>query len=37
VIGVTWPVPDEIDDATLERKLFAPASYNPPQSKPLPD
>ena len=37
VIGITWPVPDELDDAALERKLFAPAGYNPPQSKPLPD
>ena len=37
VIGITWPVPDELDDAVLERKLFAPAGYNPPQSKPLPD
>src|SRR5438132_10369326 len=23
VIGITWPVPDEIDDAMLERRLFA--------------
>jgi transposase len=30
-------VPDEFDDTALERKLFAPAGYNPPQSKPLPD
>ena len=37
VIGITWPVPDELDDTALERKLFAPAGYNPPQSKPLPD
>ncbi len=37
MIGITWPVPDELDDAALERKLFAPAGYNPPQSKPLPD
>ncbi len=37
VIGVTWPIPAELDDATLERKLFAPAGYNPPRSKPLPD
>lgn len=28
VIG--WPIPD---DAALERKLFAPAGYNPPRSK----
>ncbi len=37
VIGITWPVPEELDDAALERKLFAPAGYNPPRSKPLPD
>lgn len=37
VIGITWPVPDQFDDAALERKLFAPAGYNPPRSKPLPD
>ena len=37
VIGITWPVPGELDDPALERKLFAPAGYNPPQSKPLPD
>jgi len=37
VIGITWPIPIEFDDAALERKLFAPAGYNPPRSKPLPD
>ena len=37
VIGITWPIPEEIDDTALERKLFAPAGYNPPRSKPLPD
>jgi transposase len=37
VIGITWPVPAELDDAALERKLFAPAGYNPPRSKPLPE
>ena len=25
VIGITWPVPVEIDDAALERRLFTPA------------
>jgi transposase len=30
-------VPEELDDAALERKLFAPAGYNPPRSKPLPE
>ena len=34
VIGITSPIPDKLDDAALERMLFAPASYNPP-SKPL--
>src|SRR6478736_1858078 len=27
VIGITWPVPDELDDPALERKPFAPAGY----------
>jgi len=37
VIGITWPIPEEIDDTTLERRLFAPAGYNPPRSKQLPN
>src|ERR1700742_314951 len=37
VIGITWPVAVELDDAALERKLFAPAGYNLPPSKPWPD
>src|SRR6266542_926491 len=37
VIGITWPIPAELDDTALERELFAPAGYNPPRSKPLPD
>jgi transposase len=37
VIGITWPIAAEFDDTALERKLFAPAGYNPPHSKPLPD
>ena len=24
VVGITWPVPSELDDAALERKLFTP-------------
>ncbi len=24
VVGITWPVPPELDDTTLERKLFKP-------------
>lgn len=23
VIGITWPIPEELDDTALERKLFA--------------
>ena len=34
VIGITWPVPAELDDTALERKLFAPAGYNPPPTRP---
>jgi transposase len=25
VVGITWPVPPELDDAALERKLFTPS------------
>jgi hypothetical protein len=35
VIGITWPIPAELDDTALERKLFAPAGYNPPHLKPV--
>lgn len=27
VVGITWPVPPELDDAALERKLFTPALH----------
>jgi transposase len=37
VIGISWPIPEELDDTALERKLFAPAGSNPPRSKPLPE
>ncbi|HTR17018.1 MAG TPA: IS21 family transposase [Acetobacteraceae bacterium] len=37
VIGITWPVPPALDDAALERRLFAPPGFNTPQSKPMPD
>ena len=37
VIGITWPVPAEVDDAELERRLFAPAGFNAPSSRPAPD
>jgi DNA-binding transcriptional regulator LsrR (DeoR family) len=24
VVGITWPVPSDLDDTALERKLFTP-------------
>src|SRR3981081_3289380 len=36
VIGITWPVPEEIDDAELERRLFtAPSFGGKPKGPPL--
>jgi hypothetical protein len=29
VVGISWPLPEELDDAALECKLFALAGYNP--------
>jgi transposase len=37
VIGITWPVPAEIDDAELERRLFAPVGFNKPSARIMPD
>ena len=37
VIGITWPVPAEIDDAELERRLFAQAGFNRPVTRIMPD
>src|SRR4051795_5927293 len=36
VVGITWPVPPELDDAALERKLFTPpfASTEAPRPQP---
>ena len=36
VAGVSWPIPDEIDDAELERRLF-PAHTNASPARPPPD
>ena len=33
VVGITWPIPDGLDDTGLERKLFAPAGQAPPEGK----
>jgi len=37
VIGVTWPVPPELDDAALERKLFTPPFASAEPLRPQPD
>src|ERR1700735_3116637 len=37
VIGITCPIPPEITDAELERRLFAPAGFHDGSTKPVPD
>src|ERR1700687_6322436 len=37
VIGITWPIPPEITDAELERRLFTPAGFREGSTKPGPD
>jgi len=37
VIGITWPIAPEIDDAELERLLFTPAGFHEGPTKSLPD
>ena len=34
--GLSWPLPADLDDATLERRLFPPTP-SPNPSRPLPD
>src|SRR5574337_287403 len=33
--GLGWPLPDDLDDAQIERRLFPPVA--PTKSRPLPD
>jgi hypothetical protein len=35
--GLSWPLPDGLDDAALEAALFASAVLPPPATRPLPD
>ena len=35
--GLGWPLPDGMDDAQLEARLFAKAEPPPSASRPLPD
>ena len=37
VVGVTWPVPPELDGAALERKLFTPPFASTEAARPQPD
>jgi transposase len=37
VIGITWPVPVEIDDSELERRLFTPAGFYQTPTRAAPD
>ena len=36
VIGVTWPIPADLSDAELERRLFVPAGFHDGSTKPVP-
>src|SRR3984957_1195992 len=35
--GITWPLPDDLDDAALEALLFPPPSGIPTDQRPMPD
>ena len=37
VVGITWPVPPELDDMALERMLFTPAFGGGEPTRPQPD
>jgi transposase len=37
VIGITWPVPEGMDDGELERGLFTPPTFEETPARPLPD
>jgi transposase len=37
VVGITWPVPAELDDAALERRLFTPPFAASEPARPKPD
>ena len=35
--GLSWPLPDDVDDADLERRLFARGEFPLPTQRPTPD
>jgi len=37
VSGITWPVPEGVDDAELERRLFTLPTFDEKPARPLPD
>jgi len=37
VIGIRWPIPAELSDADLERRLFVPPGFHDGPTKPVPD
>jgi DNA-binding transcriptional regulator LsrR (DeoR family) len=37
IIGITWPVPEGLDDAELERRLFTSPRFDVMPVRPLPD
>ena len=37
IAGFSWPIPDEINDAELERRLFPPVDVAPAVSRSEPD
>jgi transposase len=37
VIGITWPIPPEIGEAELERRLFTPPGFQESPTRPVPD
>jgi transposase len=37
VIGITWPIPAEINDAELERRLFTPPGFHEGPTRQSPD
>jgi transposase len=37
VIGITWPIPAEINDAELEKRLFTPPGFHAGPTRQCPD
>jgi hypothetical protein len=35
--GLSWPLPDDVDDADLERRLFTRSDFPPQSQRPMPD